>query len=325
MIALGIESTAHTFGVGIVDDNGSILANVYSTFKSETGGMRPFEVAEHHSKVAVSIISLALEEAGLSVRDVDIVGFSRGPGIGQPLQVGAIVARSLAVSFNKPIIGVNHPLAHVEIGRKVSKSYDPVTLYVSGGNTQVITHSGSRYVVLGETLDIGIGNAQEKLGREVGLPFPAGPYLDRVEGNWVSLPYVVKGMDLSFSGLVTEALRRIKRGERKEDVLWSFMEVAFSMLVEVAERALAMTEKEELLLVGGVAASPKLRKKAEIMCRERGVTLKTVPPKLARDNGAMIAWTALLAYRLKGAEELGKTYILPNWRIDEIYWPLMEV
>lgn len=325
MIALGIESTAHTFGVGIVSEEGEVLANVYDAFKSETGGMRPFEVAEHHSKVAVQVIKEALKEAGISLNEVDLIGFSRGPGIGQPLQIGAIVARSLAKTIGKPLVGVNHPLAHVEIGRKVAKSYDPVALYVSGGNTQVITHSGDRYVVLGETLDIGIGNAQEKLGREVGLPFPAGPHLDRIEGNWISLPYVVKGMDLSFSGLVTEAIRRIRKGERKEDVLWSFMEVAFSMLIEVAERALAMTGKEDLLLVGGVAASPRLRRKAEIMCRERGVNLKTIPPKLARDNGAMIAWTSILAYKVFGANELEDTFVLPNWRIDDITWPLLEV
>ena len=325
MIALGIESTAHTFGVGIVSEEGEILANVYETYRSETGGMRPFNVAEHHSKVAVKVVKEALREAGVSLNEISVIGFSRGPGIGQPLQIGAVVARSLAVTAKKPLIGVNHPLAHVEIGRKVAKSYDPVALYVSGGNTQVITHSGDRYVVLGETLDIGIGNAQEKLGREVGLPFPAGPHLDKIRGSWVSLPYVVKGMDLSFSGLVTEAMRRIKRGENVEDVLWSFMEVAFSMLIEVAERALAMTGKKELLLVGGVAASPRLREKAEIMCRERGAILKTIPPRLARDNGAMIAWTSILAYKVFGADRLEHTYVLPDWRIDDIRWPLLEV
>ncbi len=325
MIALGIESTAHTFGVGIVDEEGNILANVYDTYRSETGGMRPFDVAEHHSKVAVEVIREALREAGVTLDEISVIGFSRGPGIGQPLQIGAVVARSLAITAKKPLVGVNHPLAHVEIGRKVAKSYDPVALYVSGGNTQVITHSGDRYVVLGETLDIGIGNAQEKLGREVGLPFPAGPHLDRIRGSWVPLPYVVKGMDLSFSGLVTEAVRRIKKGEGVEDVLWSFMEVAFSMLIEVAERALAMTDKKELLLVGGVAASPRLKEKAEIMCRERGATLKTVPPKLARDNGAMIAWTSILAYKVFGADRPERTHVLPDWRIDDIRWPLLEV
>jgi len=322
---LGIESTAHTFGVGIVDDEGDILANVVDSYKSPTGGMRPHELAEHHLNVTTDSIRAALDEADLSIRDISLIGYSRGPGIGQALLIGAFVARMLAIKLGKPLVGVNHPLAHVEIGRKVTSSYDPVTLYVSGGNTQIITHNGKRYVVLGETLDIGLGNAQDKFGREIGLPFPAGPKLDRMEGKWVELPYTVKGMDLSFSGLLTEALRRVRAGERIEDVAWSFMEVAFSMTVEVAERALALTGKDELLLVGGVAASPRLKEKVGVMCEERGAKLKVPPPDLVRDNGAMIAWTAILSYRIKGPDSIRESSIKPQWRIDEIPWPLIEV
>ncbi|MDK2371972.1 MAG: KEOPS complex N(6)-L-threonylcarbamoyladenine synthase Kae1 [Candidatus Korarchaeota archaeon] len=325
MISLGIESTAHTFGVGIITSEGEILANVWDSYKSPEGGMRPHELAEHHFNTAVKVIKDALDQAGLTLSDISIIGYSRGPGIGQALLIGAFISRSLALKYGKPLVGVNHPLAHVEIGRKITKSYDPVVLYVSGGNTQVITHNGRRYVVLGETLDVGLGNAQDKLGREIGLPFPAGPKLDRMMGKWVELPYTVKGMDLSFSGLLTEALRRIKSGERVEDVVWSFMEVAFSMTIEVAERALALSGKDELLLVGGVAASPRLKEKAEVMCRERGVELKVPPVELVRDNGAMIAWTAILSYRIRGPEPIEESSIKPQWRIDEIEWPLTDI
>ncbi len=304
---------------------GEILANEWDSYRSPEGGMRPHELAEHHFNTAVKVVRRALDRAGLTFRDISLLGYSRGPGIGQALLIGAFVARSLALKYGKPIVGVNHPLAHVEIGRKVTESYDPVVLYVSGGNTQVITHNGRRYVVLGETLDVGLGNAQDKLGREIGLPFPAGPKLDRMVGEWIELPYTVKGMDLSFSGLLTEALRRIRSGERVEDVVWSFMEVAFSMTVEVAERALALSGKDELLLVGGVAASPRLREKAEIMCRERGVKLKVPPVELVRDNGAMIAWTAILSYRIMGPEPIEESAIKPQWRIDEIEWPLVDI
>lgn len=322
---MGIESTAHTFGVGLVDGEGSILANTWSSYKSSTGGMKPHELAEHHLNEAAEVIEAALDKAGLSLSDVSIVGYSRGPGIGQALLIGAFIARTIALRIRRPLVGVNHPLAHVEIGRKVTKSYDPVILYVSGGNTQVITHNGRRYVVLGETLDVGLGNAQDKLGRELGLPFPAGPRLDRMKGEWIDLPYTVKGMDLSFSGLLTEALKRIRSGGRAEDAVWSFMEVAFSMTVEVAERALALSGKNELLLVGGVAASPRLKEMAETMCRERGVELKVPPAELVRDNGAMIAWTAILSYMIRGPEPIERSSIKPQWRIDEIEWPLLGV
>ncbi len=324
-MALGIESTAHTFGVGIVNGRGEILANELESFKSRSGGMRPHELAEHHSNVASKVISRALTSSGLSLKDISLIGYSRGPGIGQALLIGAFISRTLSLELNRPLVGVNHPMAHVEIGRKVTGSRDPVVLYVSGGNTQVIIHNGRRYVVLGETLDIGLGNAQDKLGREIGLPFPAGPILDSMEGEWVELPYTVKGMDLSFSGLLTEALKKIKSGERVEDVVWSFMEVAFSMTIEVAERALALTGKEELLLVGGVAASPRLKEKASVMCEERGARLKVPPNDIVRDNGAMIAWTAILSYKVNGPDDIASSYMKPQWRIDEIPWPLLDV
>ncbi len=287
--------------------------------------MRPHDLAEHHSGIALEVLKDALSSAGASIKDISVIGYSRGPGIGQSLLIGAFVARSLSLKLNKPLIGVNHPIAHVEIGRIVTGSKDPVILYVSGGNTQVISHNGRRYVVLGETLDIGLGNAQDRLGRELGLPFPPGPVMDSIEGNWIELPYTVKGMDLSFSGLLTEALRKLRVGFKREDVVWSFMEVAFSMTVEVAERALALTGKDELLLVGGVAASPRFREKVRRMCEERGASLKVPPPDLARDNGAMIAWTALLSYlhKITPPEDPSKSHILPEWRVDDLIWPLI--
>ncbi len=307
-----------------MDSRGKILANVNDSYKSPLGGMKPSDLAEHHSGVAINVIRKALEKAKISPLELSVIGYSRGPGIGQALAIGAFIARNLSVRLRKPLVGINHPLAHIEIGRKISLSRDPVIVYVSGGNTQIITHNGRKYVVLGETLDIGIGNAQDKLGREIGLPFPAGPKLDQVKGEWIDLPYTVKGMDLSFSGLLTESIKRIRSGTRIEDVVWSFMEVAFSMIVEVAERALALTDKKELLLVGGVAASPRLRDKFNIMCNERGVELKVLPPELSRDNGAMIAWTAILSYMIRGSDKVEESFIKPQWRIDEIQWPLID-
>ncbi len=325
MIALGIESTAHTFGVGIVSSDGDILANVADSYVSTEGGMRPLDLAEHHSKVASRVMRAALKEAQISKNDIDLVGFSQGPGIGQALTIGGAVARMISQVLKVPLVGVNHPIAHIEIGRLVTGARDPLVVYVSGGNTQIIAHVGDRYCILGETLDIGFGNAQEKLGRLIGLPFPAGPSMDKMKGRWVDLPYTVKGMDLTFSGIVTEAERRISRGEKIEDVVWSFMEVCLSMIVEVSERALAHTRKKELLLVGGVAASPRLRKKLEVMCKDRGVEFLTPPPSLARDNGAMIAWTAILAYQVGGYIDIEASRIKPTWRPDDLAWPLIDL
>ncbi len=324
MISLGIESTAHTAGVGIVDSDGRIMANVSSAIRSDLGGFRPGEAAEHHSRVIPDLVREALREAGLTFGEVDLVAFSRGPGMGQPLQVGALAARALALRGGKPLVGVNHPIAHIEIGRLATGADDPLVVYVAGGNTQILVEAGGRVRVLGETLDIGLGNAQEKLGRKLGLGFPAGPKLDSIEGEWVDLPYTVKGMDMAFSGLVTEAERRIRQGVRPEDVAWSFVEVAFSMLVEVTERALAATGRGEVLIVGGVGASPRLREKMEIMCEERGAELRVTPPELCRDNGAMVAWAGILALAQFGETEVGESRVLPDWRVDELEWRFLR-
>ncbi|HIE23732.1 MAG TPA: tRNA (adenosine(37)-N6)-threonylcarbamoyltransferase complex transferase subunit TsaD [Candidatus Korarchaeota archaeon] len=325
MIALGIESTAHTYGVGIANDRGRILANVNKVFRTERGGMKPAEVTEHHYRVAKDVVHSAIEQSGLNYENIDLVGFSRGPGLGSTLLVGAIVARILAERLGIPLVGVNHAIAHIEIGRLMARSQDPLIVFVSGGNTQIMVNSGKAFRIIGETLDIGLGNALDKVGRGVGLPFPAGRIMDEIRGEWISLPYTVKGMDLAFSGIVTEALRRYKAGSRLEDVVWSFMEVTFSMLVEATERALAYTKKDELLLVGGVAASPRLREKMEVMCKERNVKLGVTPPEYSRDNGAMIAYTSILSYKIKGPLKLEESSIKPKWRVDDVSWPLLPL
>ncbi|RLG56159.1 MAG: UGMP family protein [Thermoproteota archaeon] len=321
MLSLGIESTAHTLGVAVVDSRGRIVADERAVYTPPSGGIKPQEASEHHYHAADKLISRVFSL--ISPEEIDIVCFSRGPGLPPCLSIGAIVARTLAYILKKPLIGVNHCTAHVELARLLSGFHNPVVVYVSGGNTQVIAYSEGRYRVLGETEDIGLGNAQDKLARELGIPNPPGPYMDRVVGRWIDLPYTVKGMNLAYSGLVTEAIKRAKQGAKMEDVIYSFMEVSFSMLVEVAERALAHIGKKQLVLTGGVAASPKLREKFRLMCRERGAEFYAVEPKLARDNGVMIAWTGILAY-MQGKWE-GESWIMPNWRIDDDSWELIDL
>ena len=320
-ICLGIESTAHTFGIGIVDSSGKVLANLNSIYRPERGyGILPKEASEHHSKKALETIKKALEEARIRFKDLDLIAFSQGPGLPPCLRVGAVIARILAMKLKLPIIGVNHCIAHIEIGRLVNKVKDPVTLYVSGGNTQILAFVSGKYRVFGETQDIGIGNALDKFGRETGLEFPAGPKIEELakKGNWIELPYVVKGMDLSFSGILTECLKKYESGFKIEDLCFSLQETYFSMLTEVVERALAHTGKKEVLLTGGVAANKRLQEMLSIMCNERGAKFYVVPKEFAGDNGAMIAWTGLLAYKSGKKQKIEETEIKPKWRTDEV-------
>lgn len=315
MVCLGIESTSHTFGVGIVDDKFRVLANVKNVYTPKKGGIHPREAAEYHCENALQ----TLKKAEIRFEDIDLIAFSRGPGLPQCLKVGATVARALALKYKKPIIGVNHPIAHIEIGRVTTGAKNPVSLYCSGGNTQVLAFAEGRYRVFGETLDIPIGNCLDQFAREAGLGFPGGPLIEELakKGKYVELPYVVKGMDLSFSGILTEAVRKLKT-EKLEDLCYSLQETCFAMLIEVTERALAHTDKEEVLLIGGVASNKRFSEMLGIMARERNAKVFVVPKEYAVDNGAMIAVAGLLAYNSGKKDRIEYTKVNQKWRVDDV-------
>ena len=321
MICLGVESTAHTFGVGIVSDK-EVLSNYKDIYKPEKGwGIKPIDAAKHHREVSEKVLEEALKKSKLRLEDIDILAFSQGPGLPPCLQVGKEFILELSEKTGKIIIGVNHPVGHIEIGNLTTGANYPVILYVSGGNTQVLSLVDKKYRIFGETQDIGIGNALDKFARDIGFDFPGGPKIEELakQGSYIELPYVVKGMDLSFSGIVTEALKKYKQGSKLEDVCFSLQETCFSMLVEVTERALAHTGKEEILLTGGVAANKRLQEMLEIMCKERCARFFSVPKEYSGDNGAMIAWAGLLGFKY-GQKRFDpkKDDIDPTWRTDEV-------
>ncbi len=324
MLCLGIEGTAHTFGVGIVNSRGKVLTNASKTYVPAKGGIHPREAAQFHAANARAVLDGALRRAKVKLKDIDLVAFSQGPGLGPCLRTAATAARALAAWLGVPIVGVNHCVSHVEIGRLVARAKDPVTLYVSGGNTQVIAFDAGRYRVFGETLDIPVGNCLDVFAREVGLPHPGGPNVERLarEGKrYIALPYVVKGMDLSFSGLMTEAVRKHRAGANLRDLCFSLQETAFAALVEVTERAVAHTEKREVMLTGGVAANRRLGEMLRLMAREHHAKFFVPPMELCADNGAMIAWTGVLAYKHGVKQKLEETGTKQRWRTDEVDIP----
>jgi len=316
---LGIESTAHTFGIGIVTFNGKILANAKSTFTTEKGGLIPNEVARHHEKTRHKVLEEALKKAGIRLEEVSLIAYSRGPGLTPAiLAVGQKTAVELAKKLNVPIIGVNHSVSHLSIGNLVTGAKDPVYLYVSGPNTQVIALAGGRYRIFGETLDIGLGNLLDKFARDAGLGFPGGPKIEELAkgGKYVELPYAVKGMDVSFSGILTKAEHLLKKGTPVKDICFSLQETCFAMLAEVAERAIAHTGKKELLLIGGVAANKRLKEMLAKMCSARGARFFAVHPEYSGDQGTMIAWQGILQQKQATTPE--RADISPHERIDEV-------
>ncbi|MBI4447543.1 tRNA (adenosine(37)-N6)-threonylcarbamoyltransferase complex transferase subunit TsaD [Candidatus Woesearchaeota archaeon] len=323
MICLGLECTAHTFGIGIVDDKGKILADVRDMYQTSMGGIIPHEAAHHHRLVRENLLGQALTEAKLKISDIDFFAVSSGPGLPPCLLAGMEFAKELAKKYNKPLIGVNHIVAHLEIGKLLTKVSDPVFVFVSGANTQIIAHEGGMYRVFGEALSIGLGNALDKFGRIIGLGFPAGPKMEELakKGKYVELPYNVKGMDVDFSGIITKAESLYKKGASKEDLCFSLQEVCFAMVAEVSERAMAHCEKKETIVIGGVAANKRFCEMLNTMCIDRGANFYPVPLKYCGDNAVMIAWQGMLEY--KSMKKLPKILdINPVWRIDEIetFW-----
>ena len=330
-LVLGIESTAHTFGAGVArwtKQGPVLLRDARRTYVPKVGGILPREVAQFFSQVAADVVSEALSLNSLSVRDLDAIAVALGPGMGPQLRVGATVARAISARFGLPLVPVNHALAHIEVARLTTGLRDPVVLYVSGGNTMVTTFVEGRYRVFGETLDIALGNLLDTFAREAGLGPPyvvGGRHVVDIcaeGGSFVEgIPYVVKGQDVSFSGILTAALRLLRRGARKEDVCYTLREVAFSSVVEVTERCMAHTGRSQVILTGGVAANDLLNWKLETMARSRGGVYAAVPKEYAGDNGAMIALTGLLAFMSGVSVEPERAYINQRWRLDEVDVP----
>lgn len=337
---LGIESTAHTFGASIVkrDKTGEyiVLSNEKDSYQTKSEGMIPFKVAEHHLIMFDDIIKKAFNTAKIEIKDIDLVAFSQSPGLGPALRIGATAAKSISGIFNKPIVGVNHCIAHLEIGRIFGKDEfgnkcdDPVLLYASGANTQIISYSNKKYRIFGESLDIGIGNFLDTLARHMGLGFPGGPKIyelsqkfDSKKDKLIDIPYCVKGMDVVFGGILTFLKKKFDSKENNiVEISYCAQETVFAMLLEVTERALAHCNKNELLLGGGVACNKRLNEMANIMCKDRNAKLFTLENQFYVDNAAMIALTGIMKFSsLKQddkKENLENIDIIPYQRTDDV-------
>lgn len=320
-IILGIESTAHTFGIGLVR-GGKVLSNVREMYTTESGGIIPMDSAKHHAGVSGEVYSKALEEAGINEKEIDAVAFSQGPGLPPCLLEGMKFAKALVKNLKVPLIGVNHCVAHLEVGR-ITGAKDPVLLYCSGANTQVIAYAAGKYRVFGETLDIGIGNFIDNFARYAGLGFPGGPKIEKeaTGGKYIELPYSVKGMDVAFSGMLTNLRQKLEKGIDLKDLSYSLQETAFAMLIETAERALAHVGKSELLLGGGVACNSRLQEMARLMCEERRAKYFCPSRPLLVDNGAMIAYLGEIMFKTGlgvSGEGIDKIDIMPRQRTDDV-------
>ncbi|KAI8810970.1 glycoprotease family-domain-containing protein [Cladochytrium replicatum] len=333
MIAIGLEGSANKIGVGVVehteDGTVNILSNVRETYVTPPGqGFLPKDTAAHHRKAVVPLVKEALKHAGISMQNVDCICFTKGPGMGPPLTSVAVAARTLALLHGKPLVGVNHCIGHIEMGRMITGASNPVILYVSGGNTQVIAYSERRYRIFGETIDIAVGNCLDRFARILNLPNDPAPgynieQLAKQGTQYVELPYVVKGMDVSFSGILSRieqiADDKLKKGEcTPADLCFSLQETVFAMLVEITERAMAHVGSQEVLIVGGVGCNERLQDMMSSMVSQRGGKLFATDERFCIDNGVMIAQAGALMYKTGHITALEDTWCTQRFRTDDV-------
>ncbi|KAJ5092342.1 hypothetical protein NUU61_007212 [Penicillium alfredii] len=361
MIGIGMEGSANKIGVGIMlhPEDGStpqVLANIRHTYVSPPGeGFLPKDTARHHRAWVVKLVKEALKEARVSVDQVDCICFTKGPGMGAPLQSVAVAARMLSLLWGKELVGVNHCVGHIEMGRLITGATNPVVLYVSGGNTQVIAYSSQRYRIFGETLDIAVGNCLDRFARTLHIPNDPAPgynieQLAKQGKQLVDLPYVVKGMDCSFSGILAaidglaaswglggeERAREDAQAQNaaaaaadqnqdqdskptRADLCFSLQETVFSMLVEITERAMAHVGSKQVLIVGGVGSNERLQEMMGIMARDRGGSVYATDERFCIDNGIMIAQAGMLAYGTGFRTPLKEATCTQRFRTDEVF------
>lgn len=324
-VVLGIESTAHTFSAAVVSRKRGLLCDLRDVYVPPEGsGIHPTEASAHHAAVATKVVGDAVAQSGVAWDAIDGIAYAMGPGLGPCLRVGAVTARTLASSTGKPLIPVNHAVGHIELGCMLTGAVSPLVLLISGGHTMVVSYSAGMWRVLGETLDLTLGQLLDQLGRYVGYASPCGRRIEEAASKshrYLKLPYTVKGNDVSFSGMLTAAKRLIDAGEHFENVCFSVQETAFATAVEVTERALAFTGNDELMVVGGVAANKRLSEMLSVMVTRHSARFFAVPLRYSGDCGAQIAWTGLLAHECGVSIPVEKSTVRQSWRLDTVPLP----
>lgn len=328
VLIIGFEGSANKIGVGIIRD-GQVLSNPRHTFISPPGhGFMPSETAKHHKAHILDLTKQALNEANITANDIDAISYTKGPGMAGPLLAVAIVARTLSQLWKKPIIGVNHCIGHIEMGRLITGAKNPTVLYVSGGNTQVISYENKKYRIFGETIDIAVGNCLDRFARCLKLSNDPSPgfnieQMAKKGTKYYELPYCVKGMDVSFSGLLSfieSRCQQILKSKKftAEDLCFSLQETVFAMLVEITERAMAHCQSNEVLIVGGVGCNLRLQEMMKRMCEERGAFLFATDERFCIDNGAMIAQAGYEMFKSDMITPLKETKVTQRFRTDEV-------
>ena len=308
MLVLGIETSCDETAVGVVEDRFTLRANVIASqvdLHAPYGGVVPEVAARAHLEALLPTIDHALVEAGCGLSDVDAIAVTSGPGLIGALLVGVSAAKGLALAHDKPLLGVNHLRAHVEVAQLEHGELTPplAALVVSGGHTSIVAMGeDGRFRQLGGTIDDAAGEAFDKIARFIGLGYPGGPEIDRLarQGDPAAIAFPRAMLrddsyDLSLSGLKTAVIRYLRKleaaGQEPDlaDVAASFQEAIVDVQVDKTLRAARDQGLERVVLAGGVAANSRLRARFQQACEDAGLGLLVPSVPLCTDNGAMVA------------------------------------
>lgn len=312
-LVLGIETSCDETGVALVRGDQLLFDAVASSMDEHAryGGIIPEVASRAHLEAMVPTIRRALGEADVDLSEVDAIAVTAGPGLVGPLTIGAAAAKALSIGLNKPLYGVNHVIGHAAVNQLVDGPFDGRTmaLVVSGGHSSLllVDDVATDVTELGSTLDDAAGEAFDKVGRLLGLPYPGGPHIDRLartgdprairfpRGLTAAKDQEKHAYDFSFSGLKTAVARWVEAclDERREvpvaDVAASFAEAVADVLTAKTIAACRRHDVSTLVIGGGFSANSQLRDMAAKRCAEAGIDLRIPPIRYCTDNGAMIA------------------------------------
>jgi N6-L-threonylcarbamoyladenine synthase len=342
---LGIESSCDETGVALVvaergDAPPRLVAQALHSqvrMHEAYGGVVPELASRDHVRRVVPLVRQVLAEAGVATREIDLVAYTRGPGLAGALLVGAGFATALATALGKPALGVHHLEGHLLspfLAGDEAPSFPFVALLVSGGHTQLMRVDGvGRYALLGETIDDAAGEAFDKTAKLLGLGYPGGPALARLaefgEAGTFRLPrplMAAGNLDFSFAGLKTAVATQLRKlgsanvcEQDRAHLAASTQAAIVDVLVAKAMRAVEVAGLERLVVAGGVGANAELRRGLDAECARRGVHVHYPPLALCTDNGAMIALAAAMRWqrgeRANGAQAFD---VRPRWPLAEL-------
>ena len=327
-LVLAIETSCDETAVAVLRGTQLLASEVASQIALHviTGGVVPEVAARDHLRVLKPVIQRALGDAGIALAEVDAFAATRGPGLATSLMIGTSAAKGLAVGFRKPYLAINHLEGHLlsPFFGTAEGVRPAIGLIVSGGHTMLVQIEAlGRYQLLGQTQDDAAGEAFDKVGKLLGLPYPGGPHVDRLakEGNAAAFDFPRSMLDsgdfaFSFSGLKTAVRYLLPKLATLPlaDVCASFQEAVVDVLVEKTVRAARATRQRVVALSGGVSCNSRLREKMRAACDRAGLELLIAPPALCTDNAAMIGYVAALKFA-QGASSPLDADIDPNLRL----------